>query len=164
MGNAYRVIAVVGCLFASLCARAQVGASTNQIVLPSPRLIHCRSVECSQLWKQDSGDGRTVYPSQVLTDFVDGEVVALTAVYDKSVSTQELQAALDALYAKWKIHMHGGRLSLWRVESEQVAVSLLDNEDGTKRLTYLKFAKIGGINSFVPAAHIFPSAQTDCGK
>jgi len=90
MGNAYRVIAVVGCLLASLCAGAQVGESTHKL-LPNPRLIHCRSMDCSQLWKQDSGDGRTLYPSQVLTDFVDGEVVALTAVYDKSVSTQELQ-------------------------------------------------------------------------
>lgn len=164
MGNTYRVIAVVGCLFACLCARAQVGDSTNHIVLPNPRLIHCHSGECSQLWKHDPGDGRTVYPSQVLTDLVDGEVVALTAVYDKSVSTQELQAAIDALYAKSKTDMHGGRLSLWRVESEQVAVSLAENADGTKQLAYLKFVKYGAISSLVPAARIFPAAQTDCGK
>jgi hypothetical protein len=161
MGNAYRVIAVVGCLLASLCGRAQVSGGTRKIVLPNSQLIHCRSAECSQLWKQDSGDGGAVYPAQVLTDFVNGEVVGLTAVYDKSVSTQELRAAIDALYAKWKLDLHGGKLSLWRVESEQLAVSLFDNADGTKQLAYLKF---GTTSSLVPAAHIFPGSQTDCGK
>lgn len=160
MGNAFRVIVVVGCLFASLCTRAQVGDSTRQIVLPNPRLIHCRSVGCSQLWKHDPGDGRTVYPSQVLTDLVDGEVVALTAVYDKSISTQELRAAIDTLYAKSKV-VQGSKLFVWCVEPERMAVQLADMGDGTNQVAYLKF---GTTSSLVPAAHIFPTAETDCGK
>jgi hypothetical protein len=56
-----------------------------------PRL-RCHAAGCSQLWKQDSDDGDPVYPAQVLTDFVKGEVVGLTAVYDKSVSTEEIRA------------------------------------------------------------------------
>ena len=160
MGIAYRVIAVVGCLFASLYASAQVGDNTRKIVLPNPRLIHCHAEECSQLWRQDSGDGRVVYPAQVLTDFAGGEVVALTAVYDKSVSTQELRAAIDALYAKSKV-VQGSKLFVWRVEPERMAVQLADLGDGTNQVAYLKF---GTTSSLVPAAHIFPTAQTDCGK
>ena len=158
MGTTFRVIAVVGCLLASLCAGAQVGDSARKIVLPNPRLIHCRSVDCSQLWKQDSGDGRTAYPSQVLTDFVDGEVVALTAVYDKSVSTQELRTAIDTLYAKSKV-VQGSKLFVWRVEPGRMAVQLAEREDGAKQVAYLKF---GTNSSLVPSAHIF-SEKADCG-
>jgi len=158
MGNTYRLIAVVGCLLASLGAGAQVGDSTRKIALPNPRLIHCRAVDCSQLWKQDSGGGRMVYPSQVLTDFVDGEVVALTAAYDKSVSTQDLQTAINTLYAKSKA-VQGSKLFVWRVEPERLAVQLAEMADGTKQVAYLKF---GTKSSIVLSAHIF-SEKADCG-
>jgi hypothetical protein len=153
MGNAYRVIAVVGCLVASLCGGAQVGGSTRKIVLPSPQLIHCRSAECSQLWKQDSADGGTVYPAQVLTDFVDGEVVGLTAIYDKSVSMQELRAAIDLPYARWRAAaLDGEGISMWKVDAEQMVIQLSDWDDG-KRLIYLR---IGTYDSHVPSAHMQP--------
>jgi hypothetical protein len=161
MGIRNRVIAVVGPLLVSLCASAQSSDSTRKIVLPSPQLIHCRSAECSHLWKYDSADGGAVYPAQVLTDIVDGETVGLTAVYDKSVSTQELRAAIDALYAKWEMALHGSSSFLWRVEPEHLVISLTDREDGTKILIYL-FAGPRGF--LVPSAHIDPSAQKDCGK
>lgn len=155
MASRYRVIAVVGCLLTSLCAGAQAGGNARKIVLPNPQLIHCRSAQCSQLWKQDSGDGGEVYPAQVLTDFVDGEIVGLTAVYDKSVSKKELQAAINALYEKWAIRSTDGTVidGLWRVESERIAISLFESSDGTKRVTYLKFTS-GGMGSLVPSAHI----------
>src|SRR5580704_8093850 len=98
MSTTWRMMAAVGCLLASLCAGAQAGGSTRKVVLPSPQLIHCRAAECSQLWKQDSSDGGIVYPAQVLTDFVNGEIVGLTAVYDKSVTNEEIEAAVIALY------------------------------------------------------------------
>ena len=155
MSSPYRVVAAVGCLLGSLCASAQAGGSTRKIVLPNPQLIHCRSAECSQLWKQDSGDGGVVYPAQVLTDFVNGEVVGLTAVYDKSVSEKELLAAINALYEKSALHRPNGSVidGLWRVESEQLAVSLFDGTDGAKEIIYLK---IGSFGSHVPSAHIAP--------
>jgi hypothetical protein len=151
MSNAYRVIGVVGCLLASLCGGAQVGGSARKIVLPNPQLIHCRSAECSQLWKQDSGDGGAVYPAQVLTDFVNGEVVGLTAVYDKSVSTQELRAAIETLYAKWKFPLDSSSPFLWRITPEQLVAELSERDDGTKMVVYLKIGKYG---SHVPTAHI----------
>jgi hypothetical protein len=159
MGNAYRAVAVVGCLLASLCAGAQVGNITRKIVLPNPQLIHCHSAECSQLWKQDSGDGGAVYPAQVLTDLVNGEVVGLTAVYDKSVSAVELRSAINTLYEKWSFLT--GPVTIWRIEPEQFVISMADGSAGEKKVIYLKF---GTFSSHVPSAHIDPAAETDCGK
>ena len=147
MYSVYRVIAAVGCLLVSLCACAQVGGSTRKVVLPSPQLIHCRSAECSQLWRQDSSDGGIVYPAQVLTDFVNGEVVGLTAVYDKSVSKEELRAAVNALYAKSALD----GMDLWRVESEQLAISMAHTRNGAAEIIYLKF---GSYASHVPSEHL----------
>lgn len=121
----------------------------RQIVLPNPRLIHCKSAECSTLWKQDSANGRAVYPAQVLTDLVNGEIVGLTAVYDKSVSADELRDAVNKDYEKWSLHLHS--MSAWRIEPEQLAISLADGADGAKEVIYLKF---GTYESHVPSAHI----------
>jgi hypothetical protein len=147
MGSTYRVIAAIGCLLASLCAGARAADSPRKIVLPSPQLIHCSSAECSQLWRQDSSDGGIVYPAQVLTDFVNGEVVGLTAVYDKSVSKEEIRATIDALYAK----SHQANMDIWRVEAEQLVISLFDGDNGAKEVVYLK---IGTYASHVPSAHL----------
>lgn len=149
MRYARRVIGAISCLLAVMCTSAQAAESTRKIVLPNPRLIHCHSAECSQLWKVDSGDGGAVYPAQILTDLVKGEVVALTAVYDKSVSASELRAAIEALYGKSTFN--GVAISSWRVESQQFAVSISDGADGAKQVTYLKF---GTPASLVPSAHI----------
>jgi len=149
MCSAFRVMAAVGFLLASLLAAAQVGGSTRKIVLPSPQLIHCRAADCSQLWKQDSSDGGIVYPAQVLTDFVNGEVVGLTAVYDKSVSREEIRAAVMALYEKSPQVLP----DTWRVESEQLAIAIYDGKDGAKQVTYLKIG--GTFASHVPSAHLY---------
>lgn len=144
----YQVMAAVGCLLASLCAGAQAGDSTRKVVLPSPQLIHCRAAECSQLWKQDSSDGGIVYPAQVLTDFVNGEIVGLTAVYDKSVSREEIRAAINALYSTWTV---SGLADSWRVEPEQLVIMVSGGSDGAKQVIYLK---IGTYASHVPSAHL----------
>jgi hypothetical protein len=129
MASLCRLIAI-GCLLVAFCADAQIGGTPSAIVLPSPRLIHCRSVECSQLWNKNGGPA--AYPAQVLTDVVNGEVVGLTAVYDKSVSIKELGSAIDTLYPKAAIH---GLQGLWRVEAEQLAIQLSERKDGTKQLS-----------------------------
>ena len=160
MRSTYRVIGVVSCLLASLCACGQTVGSTRKIVLPNPKLIHCHSAECSQLWKQVDGSGAAVYPAQVLTDLVNGEIVGLTAVYEKSVSSTEIKAAFDTLYGKSRIVFPEDsktKLWLWRVESEQLAIQLSERDDGVKQMTYLKF---GSFSSHVPSAHI--QGDKDC--
>ena len=160
MRNRCGLIGAVVFLSASLCATAQAGSSTHKIVLPNPQLIRCRAAGCSQLWKQDSDDGDPVYPAQVLTDLVKGEVVGLTVVYDKSVSTEEIRAAVNRLYGKRTPSFHTDSMSTWRIEEEQFAISIFDGTDGAKELTYLKFVtyssgmRPGVYPSLVPAAHI----------
>ena len=146
MRRACRVLVVLG-LLASLSSVAQV-SKARKIVLPNPQLIHCRAVECSQLWKPASGDGALIYPAHVMTDLVNGEIVGLTAVYDKSVSENELRAGIDALYKKWSLR----DMPIWRVETEQVAISIADGSAGAKEVIYLKF---GTYESHVPSAHIY---------
>jgi hypothetical protein len=153
MRNICWAITVASCLLVSMCASAQAVKSPRKIILPNPKLIHCHSAECSQLWEHDSGNDGAVYPAQILTDLLNGEVVGLTAVYDKSVSASELRATIDALYGKWTFHSDS--ISTWRVEAEQFSVSIIDGSDGAKEVTYLKF---GTFASHVPSAHI------DCPK
>jgi hypothetical protein len=146
-------LTAIGCLLVVLCADAQVASSPRGVVLPSPRLIHCRSAECSQLWKKDSGDTAS-YPAQVLTDVVNGEVVGVTAVYDKSVSIEELRSAIETLYPNPEHAIHGPRGSSWRLEAEQLVIQLYGRKDGTILLIYLKVVKAGGASSLVPSAHL----------
>jgi hypothetical protein len=152
MASLCRLIAI-WCLLVAFCADAQVGANPRGVVLPSPQLIHCRSAECTQLWKKDSGDTAS-YPAQVLTDVVNGEVVGVTAVYDKSVSLEELRSAIETLYPNPEHAIHGPSGSSWRVEAEQLVIQLCGWNDGTKWVIYLKIVKGGGVSSLVPSAHI----------
>jgi len=134
MSPSNRTLTAVACLLLSTYAGAQGGADARKIVLPNPQLIHCRSAQCSQLWKQESQNEAAIYPSQVLTDVVEGEIVGLTAVYDKSVSTKELADAINGGYRKWSLM--GGPVWCWRVVADQVAIQLSQREDGTKLLIY----------------------------
>ena len=93
-----------------------------------------------------------VYPAQMSTDFVNGEVVGLTAVYDKLISIEELRSAIDTLYPKSAAFPAGPRGGTWRVETEQLVISLSGRKDGTKQLIYLKIGK--KLDDFVPSAHI----------
>ena len=138
-------------LLTSLFSAFASGQGARRIILPNPQLIHCREANCSQLWKDQPPVGSAVYPSQVLTDVVNGEIVGLTAIYDKSVSMDEIRAALNAAYGQWRIvDLDTKKMSVWRVEWEQIAIQLANWDDGT-RLIYLKFAKYPDL---VPSAHI----------
>ena len=100
-------------------------------------------------------DGEAVYPAQLLTDLVNGEIVGLTAVYDKSVSTSEISAVFNTLYGKWQLPSRGdnsdAKLWLWRVEQDQLVIQLVDRDDGSKQVIYLK---LGATSSLAPAAHV----------
>lgn len=85
---------------------------------------------------------------------MNGEVVGVTAVYDKSVSMEELRSAIETLYPNPKDAIDGPIGSLWRVEAEQLVIQLHDRKDGTKQLIYLRIVKTGGASSLVPSAHI----------
>ena len=157
MLRACKVLVIAGLLASSSLSSVAQASQTRNIVLPNPQLIHCRLAECSRLWKQLDGDGEAFYPAQVLTDVVNGEIVGLTAVYDKSVSTMEIRDAFNTLYGKWQLTYPDDnsktRLWLWGVKPEQLSIQLSERNDGTKQVVYLKF---GTFSSHVPSAHIQP--------
>ena len=70
------------------------------------------------------------------------------ARYDKSVSLDDLKAAIDERYGKWSVSgFTSGSVMLWHVESEKFTIQLaaLDKRDerregveaGTKSVIYL---------------------------
>jgi len=74
----------------------------------------------------------------------------MTALYDKSVSVDDLKTAIDERYEKWAhTDFANSPVKLWRVEPEKFAIqlSVAGKEDekkniaeaGTKRAIYIAF-------------------------
>jgi hypothetical protein len=102
-------------------AKEQTG---GRVVLPNPNLLRCRSSDCSQLWSENP-DADAVLPTQIRVDVVHNCVYGFTAVYDKSVSMDALEAAIDERYKKWALaEFTNSQARLWRVESEKLVIQL----------------------------------------
>jgi len=84
-----------------------------------------------------------------------GEVVGVTAVYDKSISAAKIESGIDALYGKWNRKLPIEKQWLWRIEPERFTIVLEDRTDGTKSVTYLKFGEA------VLPLHIGPATKPD---
>ena len=74
----------------------------------------------------------------------------MTALYEKSASTDDLAAAIDQQYGQWTVpHFEKGLMRLWRVEPEKFSIQLvvLDKKDakrryaeaGTKQVIFIAF-------------------------
>ncbi len=137
-------------LVASSMFCGQKGDTSTQIMLPSPGLIRC---DAAQLWQYEKAGAGAVYPAQVAMDHFDksGCPQGMIALYDKTVSVEDIKAGLDRHYGKWAINStHRGKL--WRVESEKVAIQLATIDDslketgtmgekGMKQVIYLSFIR-----------------------
>jgi hypothetical protein len=78
--------------------------NSGHIVLPNEQLMSCKSSSCSQLYS-DAGPN-DIYPRQVIVDFLGSNgsescLRSIAAVYEKSVSIDDLKAAIDQRYGKW---------------------------------------------------------------
>lgn len=101
------------------------------IVLPNPKLLTCKGADCPGLWSKES-EHNTIFPKQLSIDTEQGCVYGMTAWYDRSVSADDLAAAVDEQYGKWTIPpFDKGPHRLWRVEPEKFAIQLavLDKKD-----------------------------------
>lgn len=69
--------------------------------------------------------------------FGDGPcTLGLQAIYEKSVSLDDLKASIDEQYGKWALSSNSSSpVKLWRVESEKLAIQLSVTTDRTKELT-----------------------------
>jgi hypothetical protein len=123
--------------------------NVGRLVLPNPNLLRCRSSACAQLWSENP-DAGAVFPTQIRVDLDHNCIFGFTALYDKSVSMDAVEAAIDERYKKWALaDFAKSRLRLWRVESEKLAIQLStgDKKDekrgfapaGTKIVIYLPF-------------------------
>lgn len=93
-------------------------------VLPSPILLKCRSSDCSRLWPEQTEPG-AVYPKQVTVDVNLDCIYGLTASYDKSVSVEEIKAAIDERYKQWAVNISPNSPPyVWRVEPEKFVIQL----------------------------------------
>ena len=98
----------------------------RHIVLPNPKLLGCRASACSQLWPEDASPN-AVYPRQVIVDiFGDAPcTLGLAALYEKSVSMEDLKAEIDKQYGQWALPDNATLpVKLWRVEPEKFAIQL----------------------------------------
>lgn len=111
---------------------------SGHIVLPNPKLLGCKSSECSQLWQRDPSANSTIYPRQVVVDIFGDDpcTLGLQAIYEKSVRLKDLEASIDELYGKWALASNAtSPVKLWRVEPEKFAIQLSVTKDRTKEAT-----------------------------
>ena len=118
------------------------------------------SLACSQLWQDKAPEANDIYPKAVKVELPDNTPCPLgvSAQYDKSVSLDDLKAAIDARYGKWAgLTNDTSPVKSWRVESERFSIqlrkiterdaALSDDklEVGTKTVVYSSFqpAKCG---------------------
>jgi hypothetical protein len=124
------------------------GQKHTSFVLPSSKLLRCKSSDCLQLWDPPQGDA--VLPKQIIVDTKQGCIYGFTALYDKSYSMNEVASAIDERYGKWTLPDFKNPHRLWRIESEKFTISLAvagkrDEktglaEKGTVVLIYVAFA------------------------
>jgi hypothetical protein len=114
------------------------GKSVRHIVLPNPKLIGCKGLDCTQIWQDPSTDDAAVYPQNVSIDVDHGAVLGITAHYDSSVSIDELRATINGRYGKWAfIDRENSPVRVWRVEPERIAIQLSSEDNGIKQVIFL---------------------------
>ena len=140
----------------TLASCVSVAATTNvHIVLPNPKLLGCEFVNCSQLWLSNDAVPNAKYPKQLRFDFSDGSTITtpngslfefpngapygLTAVYDKSVTIDDVEASINEHYSKWVYGKPTPNLKLWRIEPEKFVIQLSSHKSGPQ-VIYLPIA------------------------
>jgi hypothetical protein len=108
------------------------------IVLPNTKIIGSSAKNCSQLWQNIHTNG--IYPKQLTVDLDNNSISGMVALYDKSISIDDLKAAIDNHYSKWTSASNStSPVKLWRVVPDKFAIQLSAADDGMKRIAYLPF-------------------------
>jgi hypothetical protein len=139
---------------ACMALPGQVESEARHVILPNPTLLRCVSLACSQLWQDKAPEPNDIYPKAVTVELPDNTPcpLAVSAQYDKSVSLDDLKAAIDARYGKWAgLTNSTSPVKSWRVESERFSIQLRNVtardaalsddklEVGTKTVVYTSF-------------------------
>ena len=145
-----RVIAAVVLMLGLAYCQTAKEENASRVVLPNPKLLRCRSADCFQLWLEKSTESNAVFPKQFIIDMNQNCLYGMSALYDKSISLDEVKAAIDKRYGKWALPgFEKSAMRLWRVEPEKFAIqlSVADKTDekrniadaGTKQALYIAF-------------------------
>ena len=149
-GGMKKVLGALALILGLAYGQTAMEESGSHIVLPNPRLLRCKSSDCSQVWLEKSPETNAVFPKQVSIDINQSCLYGMTALYDKSVPLDDIQAAIDKRYGKWAVsEFLNSPMKIWRVEPEKFAIQLstADKKDkkqniaeaGTKQALYIAF-------------------------
>jgi hypothetical protein len=149
-GGLERIFAAVVLMLGLAYGQTATEENGSHIVLPNPKLLRCKSSDCSQVWLEKSAETNAVFPKQVSIDMNQSCLYGMTALYDKSIPLDDIKAAIDKRYGKWAVpEFANSQLKLWRVEPEKFAITLstADKKDekrniaeaGTKQALYIAF-------------------------
>ncbi len=153
-----RVLTAVVLMLGIAYGQTATEENGNRIVLPNPKLLRCKSSDCSQMWLEKSAETKAVYPKQVTIDMNQSCLYGMTALFDKSVPLDDIKAAIDERYGKWAVpEFLNSPLKLWRVEPEKFAIqlSVATKKDekrniadaGTKQAIYIAFGGRSACNT-----------------
>jgi hypothetical protein len=131
------------------CQAADKG-KPKHVVLPNTKLLRCKAADCFQLWSENSSDADGIFPKQMIIDMDQNCLYGMTAVYDKSISVDDLKAVIDASFAEWGFGDPANpTMKLWRVTPDKFAIQLTvasKNDEkrnvadaGTKQVIFLAF-------------------------
>jgi hypothetical protein len=119
-----RVFAAVALMLA-LAYGAATEENGSRIVLPNPKLLRCNPSDCDQVWLKNSVQTSAIFPRQVSIDMNQSCLYGMTAIYDKTVSFDDIRAAIDERYKTWSVpEFANSPLKMWRVASEKFAIQL----------------------------------------
>ena len=131
-----------------------------RLILPNAKLLKCKSSDCFQLWLEKPTEANAVFPTKLIFDMNQNCLYGMTALYDKSVSVEDVRAAIDERYGKWAVPSNDDAavpIKLWRVEPEKFAIQLgvgdkktekMNIADaGTKQAIYLAFGGRSACNA-----------------
>jgi hypothetical protein len=110
---------------------------SSHLVLSNSELLRCASSDCFQLWSGKSVEANAVFPKQLIIDMNQSCLYGMTALYDKSISLKDVEAAIDERYEKWA-HAENADSPVKprRVEPEKFAIqlSVAGKEDEKKNI------------------------------
>ena len=125
------------------------GQNHGRIVLPNPKLLRCSTSDCFQLWSEATEE-KAIFPKQMIVDMGQGCIYDMTALYDKSVSLDQIVSAIDDRYKQSTVSgLSYSSLHVWRVEDQKfsIQVTVASKEDekrnttepGTRQAIYIAF-------------------------
>jgi hypothetical protein len=138
---------VAAFLLIGSCAISTGQAAKKRVILPNLKLVRCMTSDCFQLLQDDPPRPGDVYPEHIDVAFLDRWCpFGLTARYNKAVSFEELEAALEKRYGKGTVkNWTNAPLVVWDVEPHLfIQLDVADKqmaqnqhlEEGTKSVHY----------------------------